>query len=615
MVRHGSLADLAGLVGGHKPVLFLGAGVSIAEPAALPLAGQLIKGFIEALTADSKLKKLTSELPDDAFDGLLSPEIIYNAVSEYAAPVVPHLFKAALGSDRPNVNHRIVAGLVSGGYVERIITTNFDSLIEQCLDATGGRVDVRDECNEAPLWKIHGDIRAQMSIALSEVALLGFSPMPMLLARALAGKVVVVAGYSGNDLHVVRAIGESGPREVWWIVRPGDEPWAALLLGKFISVTLVEGNLAQPDDSNPFVAIWRALGKEPVKSAVISDRPAGPHSYFGAILDDIHWGQRALVLHSLVRRAGVKTSAAYRQHLSHDIHELMWNQRANPPLGYAPGDDWLGVYERKFTPQLYCRVFVLRRQQLQAEAIDDEEDKVIRLPVGLEEADVLLDIGLEHALRGDLSNARSILEAALRQAGLDKLTVTRMRASEALSWVCYAGGDAEGAREHGSANETQVRQVSDDLQTLRESRCSTVDAVLKGLDPPNEPTVYRTLLIDRRFRQAVQTLRAATRLRHHGYPDLGLQILDSNSLPLVSSVWLEALRAFHLLERGRCQFEMFKVDEALNTFFEGESALEAIDKIDLEPGRQFNRLVMPYYVRAGEIARALGANLSSTRIA
>jgi NAD-dependent SIR2 family protein deacetylase len=123
-----NISEFCEAIAKSNPIFFCGAGISMAAPSGLPLAKDLINSFYKSLTSDPEMESLASELPSSVLDTLRSPELIYNAVSEYALQIVPKLFQAALYCDHPNINHWILAQLIKSRFVEQIITTNFDQL-------------------------------------------------------------------------------------------------------------------------------------------------------------------------------------------------------------------------------------------------------------------------------------------------------------------------------------------------------------------------------------------------------------------------------------------------------------------------------------------------------
>jgi NAD-dependent SIR2 family protein deacetylase len=133
MPQSASISDFCAALLSSRPVLFLGAGISVAPPSNLPVARELIQAFYLALTRDAQVSDLAGELPSHPLDLLNSPELIYNAVAEYAVAIVPSLFQAALDCERPNVNHWVAARMVKRGLAERLVTTNFDRLLERSL--------------------------------------------------------------------------------------------------------------------------------------------------------------------------------------------------------------------------------------------------------------------------------------------------------------------------------------------------------------------------------------------------------------------------------------------------------------------------------------------------
>lgn len=608
----------------RRPILLAGAGISFPPPSNLPLARTLIDAFQAALQADSDVGKLFSELPPHPLAALSSPELLYNAVADYSCDLVLKLFRAALAGDRPNANHWIIARLLDLDRCSRVITTNFDSLLEGSL--RGSPYSLRLESEEprggSELWKIHGDLRDHMAIALSDVALLGFSVLPLTLKAALAEQDLVVAGYSGNDAHVVRAIMDARPLRVWWIVRSGETPGILEALASGVrNLSIVEGDLACTGPKNPLVDWWQKVGKDPLPSFPDSETRSENDlaDRLGRIFANLLPAQKGFVLHSLLRRSGTKTSLAYRQQLSRYLLSTMFQQGFSPGgLAYAKDNDWVDFFERLFVPRVYARPAVLRRHGI---APDDPEDHRELKPVegrpgSADDAAILLETGLEKVFHGSLERGRLILEAARRCAESAQRKSIRIQACEALSWVhLRLGAVSASDREHGVFLE-EIERVRRDLAEIESGPApGAYDRLLQGYGAADEPPVYRTLAIDRRWRSHVSALRLSARLRLYGRPDLALKLIDgSGEWRLPASAYTHALRGFCQLERARCLLLTASCDPAIAALDAAESELGHLETQDYESLRQFHRLAGPLYIKIGRFAKTIVSILDERRV-
>ena len=618
----------------HRPVLFLGAGVSAAAPSSLPLAGQLVKAFYDALTLDPELKSFVDELPvdeipKDLLKQLGSPELIYNATSEFAADIVPELFRMALESNRPNINHYSVARLLEFGRIARIVTTNFDTLIEQCFDATKPKVHVHIE-DEGPgdegcLWKLHGDLGGRVAIAANDVSLIGFSSVPSKLANTIAGSKVVVAGYSGNDFHIVRAFLDGRPEKIWWIILRDDPPTALdLLFRSGLDVVAVEGNLAASDQTNPLVALLQR-GQAHEKPAVRPKKICAVskdnlQDRLSSVLAPLERTKKAMVLHSLLRRIGIPTNKNYRIRLSEFLHESMLKEKFFPDYFSSPPFDVLELYEQKLTPRLVIRPAILKRYGLSIKPEDPfgnahfNEGVISERFSRVDETDILLEFGLEKAYQGEskLERAQKILKTAFRSAEALEHRALRMRSAEALAWVNFKLGNLEEAEYSHAVFSREISEITTDLKVIRESLNQvSINHLLAGLDPPDEPFhLYKTLAIDRRYRRHLNLLRLAARLRYLGKAELALKVLDQwPANTSKRSIYIHALEGAHGVERSRCLFFIGEVARGINLMEVAEKHFRKLENWDYEFLRWYSRIMTQYYVKAGQIGKAVGIEI------
>ncbi|WP_167611747.1 tetratricopeptide repeat protein [Maribellus sediminis] len=109
----------------RETAIFCGAGISYNS--GLPLVNDLIKYVLNSFDvedADSN-KILNSDLPFESFIQTLADEVNIEKILDIFAK----------GS--PNINHKLIAGLIQKGLVKTILTTNFDTLIEKSLNILG----------------------------------------------------------------------------------------------------------------------------------------------------------------------------------------------------------------------------------------------------------------------------------------------------------------------------------------------------------------------------------------------------------------------------------------------------------------------------------------------
>lgn len=147
----------------------------------------------------------------------------------------------AEGLKVPGRAHESIARLVAAGAIRLVLTTNFDRLIEQSLEARGIEFDVWSSPEEiiggVPLEhgrtvvvKLHGDYR-RTNLRNTELELSEYpNEVELLLDRVLDSFGVVACGWSAShDIALRAAIERAASRRYswWWSVR-GSEPSGAV---------------------------------------------------------------------------------------------------------------------------------------------------------------------------------------------------------------------------------------------------------------------------------------------------------------------------------------------------------------------------------------------------
>jgi hypothetical protein len=615
-VRSLHIPDFVTEIASERPTVLAGAAISYPPPSDLPLARDLIDAFQAALAADDEVGRLFGELQPDPLATLTSPELIYNAVADYSCDLVGKLFCEALATDSPNLNHWIVSRLLADGHSRRVITTNFDPLIETLLGDVQYSLRLADQEPQGgrELWKVHGDLGGRMAIALNDVVLIGFSVMPLLLREALTGKTLLVAGYSGNDPHIMRAIMDARPARVWWIVRAGDSPKILEPLSRVVQdVAAVEGDLGSAGPSNPLAALWQQLSRDPIPNWLLPTKRLDRQLpvRLGHLIAGLQSDQKGLVLHSLLRRSGAEMTSRYRELLGQYLQDRM---ELHGVPRYSPGRtlDALAFYEAYFMPSMFGRWWALEHHRI---APDDTDRHLPHDPVGFRpnDAKILLEMGIEKVFHGNLEGAKPILEAARRSAQAAGVTDVRLKASEALSWAhMLLGAMPSSDREHRIYEEEAATVRRDLVEIQNGPPSSRHDSLLQGFDPRDGPEIYRTLSIDHRLRPHVSALRLVTRVRHYGRPDLALRLLDDHVCDrLPPNAYAHALRAFGDLERARCLILLANPSEAAEALDAAREAITGMGDRDYNTVGIFHHLTVPCLVKLGLTGLAFKSTLWS----
>lgn len=180
------LEQLVERIGIEEVAIFCGAGISKNPPSNLPLARDLRKSIVESLIdvnifEEEVRRKLEGGLGER---GIRYPLEAFLQTVDANAPFIDTLIEIyRLG--KPNKNHVLFSELMKNGYVKEIMTTNFDTKIEEALESSfeysgelwseGVDFNVFYEESQflkadlehlkAPaLFKVHGTIRNRESI-------------------------------------------------------------------------------------------------------------------------------------------------------------------------------------------------------------------------------------------------------------------------------------------------------------------------------------------------------------------------------------------------------------------------------------------------------------------
>lgn len=188
--------------------IFCGAGVSYHS--GLPLVNNLVKKIFEVMqisAADTDII-LNSDMPFEAFVETIRNEVSVDEILEIFA------------KGMPNTTHELIAELVSLGFTKTVMTTNFDSLIENALINKGLQKDkdfnvfssetafekINWSDNSIKIIKIHGCIsdKEEMAITMSAVANKASctnknNTIDNFFSRYINTNVVIM-GYSCSDL-------------------------------------------------------------------------------------------------------------------------------------------------------------------------------------------------------------------------------------------------------------------------------------------------------------------------------------------------------------------------------------------------------------------------------
>jgi hypothetical protein len=222
VVREG-LQKISSLLQSERAVVvFVGAGMSVRS--GLPTWSDLVRHLTE---------NLESVLPDDEMQEFLKRAEPASVIDLYAQhfgrdEVVKMLSGALLGPIVPSEAHSALAAIP----LKAVITTNFDSLIEQSLThahknfevvTSAGDLDDVVREDRLPVIKLHGSIDKPSTLVLTESAYLNAvenSAIDKYVRLLLSANIVLFLGVSPRDPEILNLYDryKGGPgRDATWI--------------------------------------------------------------------------------------------------------------------------------------------------------------------------------------------------------------------------------------------------------------------------------------------------------------------------------------------------------------------------------------------------------------
>jgi len=272
-------------------VTFLvGAGISAAPPACLPLAPDLIERLVSPLLLSLRLPNHVSRSVLRALAGL-RPEVVADILIEHLGVWALHPLLSILRG-QPNSWHSFLAACLEQGCC--VVTTNFDSLIEEACraqairyvpaDATGCIYRIDNHTPASLLFKVHGSIGDPPAAdALSRLALgirqvgRGLSKRQLdLLRRLVLDRPVIVLGYSGRDDFDIMPALLGMPRTAsgLWVIHDSAVPVVQPL-------TLGARRRSVTQPALQCAAAWSPLLQILHGDTISMIRLLRPHSHFG----------------------------------------------------------------------------------------------------------------------------------------------------------------------------------------------------------------------------------------------------------------------------------------------------------------------------------------------
>jgi len=199
-----------------KVVIFAGAGISFNSPSSLPLANEVKTAILDALCDESNeipLKSFYYQHRNEIDINRILMESMFDIIltrsHEFTNQRLFCIVKDIFSKGKPNNNHLFLSRLIKAGC--RIITTNFDVLIEEALNRS------REPAKE--ILHIHGSVKEPQSIItiLRQVGQGLPREMAEMLQAALKDKILIFIGWRDEDIDVTSLLFSSRIKKIYWI--------------------------------------------------------------------------------------------------------------------------------------------------------------------------------------------------------------------------------------------------------------------------------------------------------------------------------------------------------------------------------------------------------------
>lgn len=203
---------------GERFVVLVGSGVSIWKPSGIP-AGKRVSKKLARIILNG------IDDPDDLLEGLVQSTAFEHLMLKYPRTerFLQETIAATIASARPNPVHFAISQLL-GGVFSGVITTNYDTCIEQAAKTRGIHVVVTEadsgKGKRIDFLKIHGcaGTPCTMVVSLTHEASLDPWKRTALSNMLSTGKLLVI-GYSGLDFELCPELAELKLDEVVWVDR------------------------------------------------------------------------------------------------------------------------------------------------------------------------------------------------------------------------------------------------------------------------------------------------------------------------------------------------------------------------------------------------------------
>lgn len=196
-----------------KITLFLGAGCSLSSSQKDITTYGIIKGIVTNYSYEEAIPEEWTKLYERFVNNVWSGQGDVDRIN---------LLESYFKDMHPSIGYQCVRSLIETNYINNIITTNFDPMLDEVLEGlsynliVGTKAEIIGEDPQFTLLKPHGDLkRGQLRFAPSELY-----KLPTEIEKriySLTEGIVIIVGYRGQDMGIIQALNESGNHCAYWI--------------------------------------------------------------------------------------------------------------------------------------------------------------------------------------------------------------------------------------------------------------------------------------------------------------------------------------------------------------------------------------------------------------
>ncbi|MFN8305710.1 MAG: tetratricopeptide repeat protein [Ferruginibacter sp.] len=191
-------------------IVFLGAGASFTGE--IPLAARIVDDIKDRFESKPTVRRYMNELAavnEGKGDAEKLKPDYYELMQRLDADEIKDLFKEYVAKSKLNVAHIYLASMINAGYVDYVVTVNFDNLVQRSLalydifpsvhDLTTIKEKVTDTIESPAVIHVHGQFNGNWQ--LNKVGELGKvkEMMQNVFAKISQNRTWIVVGYSGDD--------------------------------------------------------------------------------------------------------------------------------------------------------------------------------------------------------------------------------------------------------------------------------------------------------------------------------------------------------------------------------------------------------------------------------